>query len=67
MSCNCSLKCQPLIHPRSEILTSFSVTILVLGVGIGMGIKFRAFTLSHSTSPIFMMDSFEIGSLELLA
>jgi hypothetical protein len=32
-----------------------------------LGLELRAFTLSHSTSPIFVMGFFEIGSLELFA
>jgi hypothetical protein len=32
-----------------------------------LGFKFRAYTLSHSTSPFFVMGVFEIGSCKLLA
>jgi hypothetical protein len=32
-----------------------------------MGFEFRAYTLSHSTSPFFVMGFFKIGSLELFA
>jgi hypothetical protein len=32
-----------------------------------MGIEHRNYTLSHSTSPIFVMSFFEIGSHELFA
>jgi hypothetical protein len=32
-----------------------------------LGFELRAFTLSHSTSPFFVMNFFEIGSQELFA
>jgi hypothetical protein len=32
-----------------------------------LGLELRAFTLSHSTSPIFVKVFFEIGSHELFA
>jgi hypothetical protein len=32
-----------------------------------LGFELRAFTLSHSTSPIFVKGFFEIGSLKLFA
>jgi hypothetical protein len=32
-----------------------------------LGLELRAYTLSHSTSPIFVMGFFEIGSHELFA
>jgi hypothetical protein len=32
-----------------------------------LGFELRAYTLSHSTSPIFVMGFFEIGSGELFA
>jgi hypothetical protein len=32
-----------------------------------LGLELRAYTLSHSTSPIFVMDFFEIGSPELFS
>jgi hypothetical protein len=32
-----------------------------------LGFELRAYTLSHSTSPIFVMGFFEIGSRELFA
>jgi hypothetical protein len=32
-----------------------------------LGFELRAFTLSHSTSPIFVMGFFKIGSLKLFA
>jgi hypothetical protein len=40
---------------------SFSFLFAVLGL------ELRAFTLSHSTNPIFCDGFFEIGSLELFA
>jgi hypothetical protein len=32
-----------------------------------MGFELRAFTLSHSTGPIFVMGFFKVGSRELFA
>jgi hypothetical protein len=32
-----------------------------------LGLELRAYTLSHSTSPVFLMEFFEIESLELFA
>jgi hypothetical protein len=32
-----------------------------------LGLELRAYALSHSTSPFFVMGVFEIGSLELFA
>jgi hypothetical protein len=32
-----------------------------------LGLELKAFTLSHSTSPIFVMGFFKIGSHELFA
>jgi hypothetical protein len=32
-----------------------------------LGFEVRAYTLSHSTSPFFVMEFFEIGSHELFA
>jgi hypothetical protein len=39
-----------------------------LGVFLAiLGLELRAYTLSHSTSPVFLMEFFEIESLELFA
>jgi hypothetical protein len=34
---------------------------------VALGLELRAYTLSHSTNPIFMLDIFEIGTCELFA
>jgi hypothetical protein len=45
-------------------LESFKVNFFFLEV---LGFELRAYTLIHSISLIFVMDSFEIGSHELFA
>jgi hypothetical protein len=37
------------------------------GGGVVLGFELRAYTLSHSTSPFFVMDFSKIGSHELFA
>jgi hypothetical protein len=43
------------------------IQIRTFFVCVLLGFELRAFTLSHSTSPIFVMGFFEIGSCELFA
>jgi hypothetical protein len=38
-----------------------------LGFFLVLGFELRAYTLSHSTSPFFVMDFFEIESFKLFA
>jgi hypothetical protein len=44
-------------HPKDIILFFFSV----------LGLELRAFILSHSTNPFFVMNILKIGFLELFA
>jgi hypothetical protein len=46
----------------SKILSGFFVFVCVV-----LGFELRAYTLSHSTSPFFIMGFFKIGSRELFA
>jgi hypothetical protein len=40
---------------------------MFLGFFAVLGFELRAYSLSHSTSPFLVLDTFEIGSCELLA
>jgi hypothetical protein len=53
---------QKALHIQMESQLVFSIVLFAV-----LGFELRAFTLSHSTSPIFVMDFFEIGSRELFA
>jgi hypothetical protein len=48
-----------------DVLILFFQVFLFFFLFCGMGFELRGFTLSHSTSPIFVMTFFEIGSHEL--
>jgi hypothetical protein len=41
------------------------IIIIIIIITAVLGLELRAYTLSHSTSPFFVMRFFKIGSLEL--
>jgi hypothetical protein len=63
--------------PRTYVSITFSSFVLSLSLSrlsslvshllVVLGLELRVYTLSHSTSPIFVMGVFEIGSRELFA
>jgi hypothetical protein len=62
----------PSTHPpEKKYIISFKSVFLqarvFFSVCVVLGLELRAFTLSHSTSPLFVMAFFKIGSLELFA
>jgi hypothetical protein len=61
-------------HAEQNIIVVYLLNIFTyfwqywfFGFFLVLGLELRAYTLSHSTSPIFMKGFFEIGSLKLLA
>jgi hypothetical protein len=58
-----------LLYAYLDILLDIYITLLVLTLFlcVVLEFEFRAYTLSHSTSPFFVIDFLEIGSWELFA
>jgi hypothetical protein len=54
---------------KHEIVTGiyFAFLFYLFTYFVVLGFELRAYTLSHSTSPFFVMGFFEIGSCKLFA